>query len=299
MKLPFRKRPSKQLLLGATPGTTGTAAAAASSGRGDFPPAIMLFGVMPRSGSVHVAELLSLHPDIAAHPNNLWEVPFLENTDKLVDFHEGFLQGYHQNAERMGQDDMLAIFGGAFVNYLYQFASTDQTVLTKETSTQFLHRFPTVFPQESLILQMRDGRDLVGSSIRTWPGLDFAELCQRWSDSTHRMLDFLEIHSRKTYWFVRFEDILAKPRDFVVEACERFQLNRDAYPFKEQENVKIIGSSTMSEAGGVSWDAHVDAPKDFRPKSHWLQWSTAQKRTFKKLAGPALVRAGYVDNDQW
>lgn len=299
MKLPFRNRSKKVRLPGALAGTTSDAAAAAKAGRGANPPSIMLFGVMPRSGSVHVAELLSLHPSIAAHPNELWEVPFLENTDKLVEFHEGFLQGYHQNAQRMGQDDMLAIFGAAFVNYLYQFAPADKIVLTKETSTRHLERFPTVFPDESLILQMRDGRDLVGSSIRTWPKLDFTDLCQRWSDSTHRMLDFLEQHPRDTYWLVKFEEILAQPDVFIRQACERFSLDSALYPFEQQDNVKIIGSSTMSQAGEVTWDKHVEAPKNFRPKSHWVQWRSTQKSQFKRIAGDALIRSGYVDSQDW
>jgi len=133
MKLPFRKRFNGRLLDTTAKGTSDSALAAAKSVRGDHPASIMLFGVMPRSGSVHVGELLSLHPNIFAHPNELWEIPFLENTDTLVDFHEGFLRGYHQNAKRMRSHDFLAIFGASFVNYLYQFAPAGRVVLTKET----------------------------------------------------------------------------------------------------------------------------------------------------------------------
>lgn len=299
MKFPGLTRAPRILRDEASTGVAPAAVAAARQIRGDAPPSIMLFGVMPRAGTVHVGELLSLHPDVGAHPNQLWELPFLENTDTLLEFQEGFFNGYHQNTERMGDSDFLAIFGASFVRYLYSFVASNQTVLVKETSMKSFERFPRVFPDESLLLLMRDGRDLVSSSVRTWPTMDFAELCQRWSDSTHVMLDFVEAHSRPDYWLVKFEEILDAPDAFVREACRRYGLAAERYPFEEQDNIEVIGSSTMSVKGQVDWDKHVAAPKGFKPTGHWRKWSEAQKRTFKKIAGAALVRAGYAENLDW
>ena len=299
MKLPGLKRPPRVLRNEALPGVAPGAVSAAGSIRGDSPPSIMLFGVMPRAGTVHVGELLALHPDVGAHPNQLWELPFLENTDTLLEFQEGFFGGYHQNTERMGGSDFLALFGAAFVHYLYSFVEPGQTVLVKETSMRAFERFPLVFPDERLLLLMRDGRDLVSSSIRTWPSMNFAELCTRWSDSTNTMLDFVEAHPRPDFWLTKFEEILDAPDAFVREACKRYELDAARYPFEEQDNIEVIGSSTMSEAGQVDWDKHVVAPKGFKPTGHWMKWSAGQKREFKKIAGPALIRAGYADNLDW
>ena len=299
MKIPGLKRAPRVLRDEASSGVAAQASSAAKQIRGDCAPSIMLFGVMPRAGTVHVGELLSLHPDVGAHPNQLWEVPFLENTDTLLQFQEGFFGGYHQNTERMGDSDFLAIFGASFVRYLYSFVEPGQTVLVKETSMKSFERFPLVFPDECLLLLLRDGRDLVSSSIRTWPSTNFAELCQRWSDSTHTMLDFVEAHDQKEYWLTRFEQILEAPDVFVREACKRYGLDADRYPFEQQENIEVIGSSTISEEGQVDWDKHVAAPKGFRPTGHWLKWSARQKSDFKKIAGPALLRAGYAQDLDW
>ncbi len=299
MKLPGIKRSPINLRQQAAPGVAPEALSAAGRIRGDYPPSIMLFGVMPRAGTVHVGELLALHPDVGAHPNQLWELPFLENTDTLLDFQEGFFAGYHQNTERMGGSDFLALFGASFVHYLYSFVQPGQTVLVKETSMRSFERFPLVFPAERLLLLMRDGRDLVSSSIRTWPRLDFAELCTRWSESTHAMLDFVAAHPRPDFWLVKFEEILDAPDAFVREACQRYELSVERYPFEQQGNIEVIGSSTMSEAGQVDWDKHVAAPKGFKPTGHWMKWSAGQKRAFKKIAGDALIRAGYADNLDW
>ncbi|MEM7220383.1 MAG: sulfotransferase [Pseudomonadota bacterium] len=280
-------------------GVNAGAASAAASMRGDRPPAIMLFGVMPRAGTVHVGELLSLHPGVCAHPNDLWEVPFLECTDDLLSFTENFFRGYHQNTDRMGQDDFLAIFGGAFTHYLYSFADAAQTVLIKETSMKSFERFPVVFPVERLLLLMRDGRDLVSSTTRTWPKMKFGEVCERWAQSARTMLDFVASHDREDYWLVKFEDILDAPDQFVREACRRFDLDVDAYPFESQGDIEVIGSSTMSEAGSVDWSNHVAAPKGFRPTGHWEKWSAAQRREFVRIAGDELIRAGYAQDHDW
>lgn len=299
MKLPGLNRDRRPLISTVSQGVTPSASNAARIIRGNHPPSIMLFGVMPRAGTVHVGELISLHTNVCPHPNQLWEVPFLENLDQLGEFQQGFLRGYHQNTDRLGDTDFQAIFGAAFVAYLYSFANAGEVVLTKETSMRSLGEFPVIFPQEHLLLLMRDGRDLVSSSVKTWPKKKFSELCTRWADSARIMLDFVDAHPLPNYWFVRFEDILDKPDEFVRGCCERFGLDPEQYPFEQQANVEVIGSSTMSEEGNVDWSKHVAPPKDFRPTGHWADWSPAQKREFKKLAGPELQRAGYVDSQDW
>jgi len=259
----------------------------------------MLFGVMPRSGSVHVGEIIALHPAVCAHPNHLWEVPFLENLDQLVGFRDGFFRGYELNKERMGQADLPILFATAFVRYLYSFAESGQRVLTKETSTQYLELFPEVFPHEHLLLLLRDGRDLVASSKRTWPTKSFAELCQRWSDSTHRILDFVEREKSPNHWVVKFESVLADRIGFVAEMCDRFGLERDDYPDEKQADIEVIGSSTLADAGDVDWSKRVKPPAEFKPTNHWMDWNSSDKRVFKKLAGEALVRSGYAENLDW
>ena len=260
---------------------------------------IMLFGVMPRAGTVHVGELLSLHPGICPHPNRLWEVPFLENTSHLEAFQEGFFHGYEQNTERMGSDDFLALFGAAFVAYLHSFAPPDERLLVKETSMTALAQFPVVFPAEQLLLLLRDGRDLVASSVRTWPDMRFDDLCRRWASGAETMLDFVDQYPRPDYWLVKFEDILDAPDAFIRDACRRFGLAVESYPFEAQKEAKVIGSSTMSAEGEVDWSQHLTAPEGFRPTGHWENWTAGQRRTFKRLAGPVLRRAGYAGDDAW
>jgi hypothetical protein len=38
--------------------------------------AIIIHGIMPRSGTVYTGSLVKLHPDISPYPNEIWEAPF-------------------------------------------------------------------------------------------------------------------------------------------------------------------------------------------------------------------------------
>ena len=88
----------------------------------DRAPSVMIYGVVPRSGTVYVGKVLGLHPDLYGHPNQLWEIPFLESTPDLITFQEGFFSGYRGNRNRMGNLDYLPMFGSAYIRYLQSFA---------------------------------------------------------------------------------------------------------------------------------------------------------------------------------
>ena len=51
--------------------------------RGDHPPALIIHGVLPRSGTVYVGELLRAHPNLHPYPNQIWEMPLLRATPEI------------------------------------------------------------------------------------------------------------------------------------------------------------------------------------------------------------------------
>lgn len=97
--------------------------------RGDHPPAIIIHGVMPRSGTVYTGELLRLHPDLHAYPNEIWELPFLELTGDLLAAQKHFFRAYRQNTGKIGDHDFLPPFGGFLLAYLYSFVRTRKRML--------------------------------------------------------------------------------------------------------------------------------------------------------------------------
>ena len=263
-------------------------------------PALIIHGVMPRSGTVYVGELLRLHPDVHAYPNEIWELPFLQQTEEFLDLQKKFLLAYKQNLGKIGAHDFLPLFGSSMIAYLYSFLPLEGRMLLKVPSVQYLTYFFSMFPGENLLLLVRDGRDVVHSTLKTWPHLRFFMVCRRWRRAAEMVIHFHAIHgtSRKGYWLARFEDAVRDPVAFVKEACERFDLDVQRYPFEKIEAIQVHGSSSLRVDRKVVWD-HKERPRDFRPVGHWQGWSSGKTRTFKRIAGQCLIDLGYCEDLDW
>lgn len=263
-------------------------------------PAIIIHGVTQRSGTGYVDQLLRLHPDLVASPNDIWEVPFLQFTDRILDFQERFFEAYPYNVGRIGENDFLPLFGSSFIAYLYSFMPEGKRMLIKVPSVKHLECFYWVFPYENLLVLMRDGRDVVSSTVRTWPEIKFADACRRWEHGARMVLCFHERYSGKRtgYWLGRYEDATRSPEAFVRTACKHFGLDPDKYPFDEVKNIPVVGSSSLKKQGQVIWKP-MPRPKDFKPIGRWRDWSFNEKRVFKRIAGQALLDAGYCDDLDW
>lgn len=260
------------------------------------PPAIVIHGIMKRSGTVYVGELLSLHPVVCGHPNQLWEVPFLSLTGSIKNLQKDFFFEYEQNSERMGQDDFLPILGASFVHYLHSFVPEDQKLLVKVPGVQYLNYFYSMFPHEHLLVLLRDGRDVVASTIKTWPQIRFSDACRRWDRSAKMILACNErYHDKQGYWLAKYEDAVQDPASFVQEACSHFGLDISQYPFERMENLPVIGSSTTRKQG-ESW---MKNKTGFKPIGRWQSWSGWRKWIFKAIAGESLKKLGYSQDNSW
>jgi protein-tyrosine sulfotransferase len=270
--------------------------------RGDHPPAIIIHGVMPRSGTVYTGELLRLHPDLHAYPNEIWELPFLELTGDLLAVQKHFFRAYRQNMGKIGDHDFLPLFGASIMAYLYSFVPAGKRMLLKIPDAQYLRYFYAVFPCEIPLLLMRDGRDLVASTINSWPSRDFGEVCRLWDNSARAMLAFQAQYPAPLYHYLamKYEDVVARPAEFVTAACNSYSLDSNRYPYERISTLPVRGSSTMEKkvSKSISWSP-MEKPKNFNPIGHWQGWTEKRKRYFKKIAGSALIECGYTPDDVW
>lgn len=212
----------------------------------DRGPAILIHGIMPRSGTVYVGELLRLHPALHAFPYEIWEFPFLKHVPQVLALQREFLWSYEQNMGKVGDRDFLPLFGASLIAYLHAGVPPDQRMLLKVPSVEHLDRFYQVFPHEGLLLLSRDGRDVVQSTLKTWPQLRFSMVCARWRHAAQMALACHARYQERAagYWLGRFEDALRQPEAFVQEACARFDLDPAAYPFEQARQIPVHGSST-------------------------------------------------------
>jgi protein-tyrosine sulfotransferase len=262
-------------------------------------PAVMIHGIMPRSGTVYVGELLRRHPALYAYPHQLWEVPALQLTGDVHRLQDKFLLGYKPNAGKLGGEDFVALFGAAILAYLHEPVPAEQRLLIKMPSVQYLSHFFAMFPHENLLILTRDGRDLVHSTLRTWPHLNLVQVCLRWDRSAKIVLSTMKCLSETRcdgHWMVRYEDALRQPDEFVREACQRFDLDVNRYPFEMIDSIKVIGSSKLEK--NVGW-RFIKRPKNFAPVDYWKEWSALRKIIFKAIAGRSLIELGYSQDSNW
>jgi protein-tyrosine sulfotransferase len=264
------------------------------------PPSLIIHGIMPRSGTVYVSEILRKHPGLFAFPREIWEFPFLLLTGELEYLQCSFFKAYVQNKEKMGQQDFLPLFGSAMIGHLYESVPENQQMLMKIPEVQYLTDFYNVFPHEQLLLLIRDGRDVVASTIRTWRQIRFWMACLRWRRAAEMVYAFHEKHQDRTegYLLARYEDIVTDPARFVQDSCNAFGLDATVFPFDALENMPVKGSSQTKSNGKVNWQPSIK-PADFKPIGRWHEWSILRKSVFKLIAGSALIKLGYSEDNNW
>jgi len=263
-------------------------------------PTIIIHGVMPRSGTVYTGELLRLHPDLCAYPHEIWEMPFLKNTGDFLNAQQSFFTSYKDNIGKIEDNDFLPLFGASMIAYLYSHVPEGKRMLLKMPDVQYLNFFFSVFPYENMLLLLRDGRDVVNSTLNTWPERNFADECRRWHESANMILNFQRHSTNKNagYLFVKYEQCISEPESFVRQACSCFDLDQSRYPFDKIKDIQVRGSSSVKNDGQVSWNP-VDKPAGFSPVGQWREWPPEKKNIFKQIAGQTLLKAGYCENHDW
>ena len=173
-------------------------------------------------------------------------------------------------------------------------------MLLKVPGVQYLDHFYTMFPHEHLLLLARDGRDVVESTLKTWPQLQFSIVARRWMRSARMGLQCHERYVTRSegYWFARFEDAVRDPAAFMTEACLHFGLDAGRYPFDHIRAISIRGSSALKSGGKVVWNP-IARPQDFNPTERWRRWRAGRKQAFKRIAGQALLDLGYAETPDW
>jgi len=269
-------------------------------------PPIFLIGGHRRSGTNFVSEALQLHPDIAT-PLPLTEDYLLyashllqQYVDTTVETHWRKRFSTPEEVEVCAQA-LCRHLGAALYAFLRERIDPSKRLFTKTPDPDNVERFFTFFPNAKLILLVRDGRDVVESAHRSWPGTSYEHWMRAWAAGARRLLQFTRGvgHACATRWrLYRYEELLRDRAQFedllaFVEADAR------VYPWERLEALPTRGSS--ENRGGrteLHWDP-VERPKNFNPLGRWSHWGWWRRWQFKRLAGAELRALGYVSDNNW
>ena len=266
--------------------------------RGEGPAPILILGVMPRSGTNFLRDLLALHPDVCAEPGRLYEFPLLHSAHGAKAHVDEFLAYFPRNAEVVGRFDGLAMLAGTWLREL-QLEARERNLLLKSPHVQNLTLAPLIFPGAKILLCLRDGRDVVDSTIRTFSKRSltrktFSQLAWEWNLAANAIVQFGENGSLEhpDMQIVLYEDLVRDPKAALGAVFDHIGLDPARYDAAAGSELPVRGSS-RSEANDDSRWLPEERREDFNPIGRWMTWSAGRKARFDAIAGVTLEKAGY------
>jgi hypothetical protein len=258
---------------------------------------IFILGILPRSGTNHLWDLLSLHPACVPARSPVREDLFLEHSDHLTRFVLAVRSSWDP---RWGvfpddiEDELSASVGAGLLSFLGE--DQDGRLLTKSPSVHHIGRFFTFFPRGRLLVLIRDGRSVTQSCMTTF-GWDFERGARSWAYAADEIRRFTSHGTERyndRYLIVRYEDLITDLRGSLTRILRFLDLSDHDFDFDRAEQLPVRGSSTYfgPDRDSVHWDP-VPRGTDFDPIERWRAWDRRQHERFEWIAGEHLRHFGY------
>jgi hypothetical protein len=257
---------------------------------------IFIHGIMPRSGTNFLWDLLLLHPDCAPARDPVREDLFLDHSHHLTTFVEEVRAAWDPRWGNFAPDipeRLYAALGEGLVSFLW--ADHDRRLVTKSPSVRHLGRFFSFYPRARLLVLIRDGRSVVQSSMDTF-GWDFDRACRAWAEAADEVRRFQQAETaRSDRWrLVRYEDLVDDTEGQLRPILDFLGLDPTRYDFEAARSLPVRGSSAFGRQGsGVHWEP-VAKDAGFAPKERWRVWPAERLERFDWLAGDQLRSLGYT-----
>ena len=279
---------------------------------------IFIAGVMTRSGTNFLYNLLNLHPqcqgvnsDVIAEDHLIANLNLIERYVQNVGSY-WCLHGhmYANNPEREQenlafQDRLRESLGKGLLDFLENLEpnALGKPLLTKTPNVRNLPYFFDFFPSARLIILVRDGRDVVESNVRSF-GSNYEFTMQRWVESSQTIIEFDQKYKnsvyRDQYILIKYEDLLNSFDSTMQQILDFTRLDSCSYDFEKAKSLPVFGSSenvSRAEINQSGWKSSgwkvVDKKNSFQPQARWKSWPESKKRRFLWIAQNEMKLLGY------
>ncbi len=258
---------------------------------------IFILGIMQRSGTNFLHDLLCLHPDCSSSGPVL-EDNFIRYAPWLVKYASRVYQSWEgiKNMTPELKAQLLESLGKGLAGFLGSFVPSVKRVVAKTPSVENLDLFFKVFPDAALLIVVRDGRSVVESGVKGFKW-SYEEATRGWASAARTILEFDEKYknSGKSYRIVKYEDLLSETRKELTSILEFLALNPRTYDYDAAEKLPVRGSSLFrGEKKEVHWDPLEKTPA-FNSLSRWDHWTSQRHERFNWIAGKYLTSLGYAE----
>ncbi len=259
---------------------------------------VFINGILPRSGTHFLANLLCQHPCCVKAP--VPEDGFLASGKHLANYVDSLVSSWKEQNSKKEYDQyrntLFEGFGRSLSDFLWNAsalkAEEKSTMITKTPLVNNLEFFPKLFPDEKLIILVRDGRDLVESAVRSF-SYDRDETIKNWVKATNTIKDFRARVNEDRYLVVRYEDLHENMESEMKRILIYSGLDIEKYNFKTAAELPVVGSSVFKRGdGNVHWWP-MTKNENFKPLERTREWTTENHANFNMIAGNALQYWGY------
>lgn len=256
---------------------------------------ILVRGVMVRSGTNFLLDLLCQHPDCAPSRSGLPEDFFPDEAHHLRRFVEGVADRWPATwgIDRPAMTAaMMRALGDGLAGFLRD-GSAVPRIVAKCPSPMGWAELSALFPEARVVLLMRDGKGAVDSAMRSF-GWGFERALQTWAAGAREVVRALQPDAagRAQRLLVRYEDLLRDPEREVPRMLDFLDLDPAALPPGTVSRLPVRGSSESAGQGLPDW---TPRPKEasFDPLSRGERWDPTMVDRFAWVAGDAMRALGY------
>lgn len=260
---------------------------------------IFIFGIMQRSGTNFVKDVVCLHPDCGFPGPPLVEDFLAQNTDLLVQYSQAVLDDWNRLGRTTVYDsleeELRICLGNGVLSLLESRIKDKKRLVTKTPSIRNLEHFFKIFPKARLLIVVRDGRAVVESGVKSF-GWSYEQAFHQWAEAAKKIYEFdctYKVSNHK-YLIVRYEDIWENLEEKIENILRFLDLDCNTYDLKSAKNLPVRGSSTIRSQSDekMVWKA-VEKPKEFNPLDRWRNWDSKLHQRFNWLAGQYMEYLGY------
>jgi len=284
------------------------------------PDPIFILGIMYRSGTNFLHDLICLHPD-CVDGGIIKEDFLLYYTNLIVEYVNSVYSRWNprwQVNEKIGSPDVLVKFiGDSLLHYLNLQKKSDKEdksvlryqhhtenpdrgtlpyrLVTKTPSVNNLQNFPRLFPNAKLVVIVRDGRAVVESGVRSF-NWTYEKAIHNWKRMARVILSFKKNKKEPDdFLLIRYEDLFRHTELEMRKIFLFVGLDESKYDFETARDLPVKGSSDIrkKETQQIHWYP-IEKPLDFDPLARFKDWGLLKHERFNWIAGKELEAFGYV-----
>jgi len=252
---------------------------------------IFIMGIMPRSGTVWLRQLLLQHPRCAGtSPWEDWLIPYAH----WLKYYVHSVYRHWEPRDEVRKEWLYEALGKGLLS-VWDGRTGSKRLVTKTPSVKNLDLFFKFFPQAYLLVLVRDGRAVVESAVRSF-GIDYETGTRQWARAARAILRFRHDseNAADRMLLVRYEDLYSNLEAELRRILEFVHLPVEEYDFGTARSLPVRGSSTVSRPGStqVHW-MPMEKTVEFQPLSRWRHWTRFRHERFNWIAASYLEAFGY------